>query len=277
MFPLPRVYRFALCAGLLLALWCPSSRARAEEPFRVGMERFAAADFSAALQAFKEAESGDGLSRDQLLKLLYTRTLIHAALGDNDATRADLSALASLHPDHKLGPEAPPEMRALFAELVAGQPALSVQASARREGKVVHLDCEIDSDVAGLAREVRLSARGADQPRFKVGLSPLVLSVAPSLEVYYFAELLGPGGAVLARHGTLTRPLVLEAARPKAPAVPATPAPRPPKRKRRAWIGWLVGGVAVVAGASVGIWFATRPDDVTMVVPEPVMRALDGR
>jgi hypothetical protein len=102
-------------------------------------------------------------------------------------------------------------------------------------------------------------ARTSDQPQFRVAAGPLDVPWNSELEVFYAAEAVGPGGAVLASHGSPSSPLRL-APHTDASPPPALPAPQPPKAASRRWIGWVVAGAVVVVGGVVTASVLLRRD-----------------
>ena len=161
------------------------------------------ARFEDALAAADRAEQGDDLTREDLIALYELRAQIERGQRDRDGMRAALERLAAVDPDHEFGRAIPPDIVALFDELRADASApiaVDARAEPRSDGAVVHATAA--EDPLGLVREVRVHAR---QPggEWQTGTSPLETG---SATVEYYAEAVGPGGAVIASAGTADAP-----------------------------------------------------------------------
>jgi len=75
------------------------------------------ANFETALRTFDTAARNADLSVEELLELFEMRALVHHALGDKAAMRADLRRLSAVRPSYQLGRLAPPPVRAAFEEI----------------------------------------------------------------------------------------------------------------------------------------------------------------
>ena len=75
------------------------------------------ANFETALRTFDTAARNADLSVEELLELFEMRALVHHALGDKAAMRADLRRLSAVRPSYQLGRLAPPPVRAAFEEV----------------------------------------------------------------------------------------------------------------------------------------------------------------
>lgn len=78
---------------------------------------YEAADFELALRTFDTASRNADLSVEELLELFEMRALVHHALGDEEAMRADLFRLVAVRGSYQLGRLAPPSVRAAFEEV----------------------------------------------------------------------------------------------------------------------------------------------------------------
>jgi len=204
--PVMAVVAFALAlAGH--ALVAPSTAA-AHPLVDEGRRRFEQADFEGALDAFARAESATDLTRDDVIDLLEARALVHLGMGSPEAMRADLSRLVTIAPDHEWDARVAPDVRAAFLEIRGRSPGpLRLVAHAEAVAGGVSVRAEVVHDRASLVRRVQVSARRAGRAWTRVSDAPLVLpSVAGEL-VEYYAEAIGPGGAVLATAGTSGAPL----------------------------------------------------------------------
>jgi hypothetical protein len=75
------------------------------------------ANFTAALRTFDAAARNADLSVEELLELFEMRALVHHALGDEAAMRADLRRLNAVRPSYELGRLAPPPVRDAFEDV----------------------------------------------------------------------------------------------------------------------------------------------------------------
>lgn len=108
--------RTAASAALLCAL-SSAAPALAQEPLSRGRAAYENADFRSAIELLTQAEATQELSTEELALLLETRALARSAIGDGAGTDRDLARLARLDPDHRFGPEVPPEFIARFERI----------------------------------------------------------------------------------------------------------------------------------------------------------------
>jgi len=203
-------------------------------------DAFARAEFAAAVEAYDEAAAGEGLTRPQLLELLSGRAIAKHAERDVAGAEQDLVALLSLDPLAELGEMAPPALQRELARLrgeLRGPLAIEVVAEPIPDGFVVRT--VVREDLAALVRQVRVSWR-TDEGWASATGAEVRVPVRPSLE--YFAEAIGPGGAVLAQEGSEAEPLVARAAITAAPPVEA-----PPRGDDVPLIVGLTAGAVVIA------------------------------
>ncbi len=280
--------------GLLLA---GGQRVRADaSDVARGRERLQEADFEGALAAFEQAEAAGGLDREAVVELLEGRVLAHHGLGHRGAMEQALLALVALDPQHRFGPEVPPEVRARFEQLAeaSGGP-LGVHVALLRGEAGLTLVARPLRAPPGLVRQVRLLARVGEEGAWKEGTGSVDLPQAdPSARVAYLVELIGPGEAVLLREeGVATLGSRSAEAAPSPPAGSSgstsggTPTPEeaasqgplrqvPPKEEAAhggsagLWIG-LGAGAVVVAGALVAaVLLGSGGSDQTEVRPPVV-------
>lgn len=194
----------------MLALLLLVAPARAQSPVDRAVALFEEGDLEGALAAFEAAERADaGVSRGELLRLLVHRSLVYHALEDAERMQIELFKLATLEPRFDLGDATPPPVREAFAEQSRRvSRALSVDVSARETAAGIAVGARSIGDDAGLVRRVRLAARLPGE-RFREGDGELRFDAGAD-RIEYFAELVGPGGAVLARAGTARRPSVID-------------------------------------------------------------------
>lgn len=197
---------------MALAAALSSTPALAQHDLDRGVALYEAADLEGALATLERAERGEDLTRSDLIRLLATRALVLFALDRSEPMLADLTALASLAPEHDLGDRAPPAVREAFDRARARvREPLSVRAVAHPLAAGVRVSAEVRGDRGALVRAVRVRAR-APGGSFRAGRDAVVLpTLADAVEVV--VEVVGPGGAVLASDGADDAPRRLTVAR----------------------------------------------------------------
>lgn len=174
-----------------------------------GHRLYEEAEFVAALDALGRATAGDDLTHADLEELLELRALIHSALGDEAALREDLRLLAAVAPDHALHRGIPPDVQRIFTEIRAsssGSPRLIVTPAASGGG--VTITVSVENDWASVVRRVRIRGRMGEAGPFSEAIdAPLFVGTPLGEVVSYYAEAVGPGGAVIASSGTESEPL----------------------------------------------------------------------
>ncbi len=263
-----------------------ATTAHADDDVDEGVRLIGLARFDEALAAFARAEAGDDLSRADLAVLLESRAIVLAAMGRVDAMERDLAGLAALEPARSLPAAAPPEVVARWSAIVATARPLELLAVASWDVGVVTVRAVSDGDPGGLVRRIRVGARlvGRD---YALGDGRVQLMTADASSVEYFAEAIGPGGAVVAAAGSADAPLS-SAPPPRVATVPpasgtvaggAGPAVvEPSPRNREGADGpsvgvWLAigGGVLVVAAAViVGVLVATSQGSPDTALGGPI-------
>lgn len=234
----------SLAPAALVALLCglAPARAAAHELVDEGRRLYEEAEFVAALDVLGRAVAGSDLDLDDVVSVFETRALVHLAMGQPDAMREDLRRLAAIRPDHALPSVAPPDMVSAFAEIRAassGAPRLAASTEAAALG--VTITARVENDAVSLVREVRVSGRAVGSAAWERATgAPLFVPTPDGEVVEYFAEAIGPGGAVIARTGDEHAPLRA------APAAVAAA----PSGGMEAW-PWIVGGVGVAVVAAV--------------------------
>lgn len=191
--------------GLLLLAVATPARAhpRVDRAARYAEE----AAFPEALALLAEAEASDDLTRADVVELLRVRATVHFAMGEADELTADLVRLLSLDPDYSLGPRAPPDLRqALEAARPRVSAPLELDVTADSDAAGATIRARVSGDPEGLVRRVEIGGR-AEGGRW-VTTSEGRLTV-PGVNVEYYAEAIGMGGAVLARRGTEAEPISL--------------------------------------------------------------------
>ncbi len=231
-----------LGASVALATWVAPGHAAAHALVDEGRRLYEEeADFVAALDVLGRAAAGDDLVVDDVVSLFETRALVYLAMGRQDDMRADLRRLAAIRTDHALPSGAPPDVVAAFAEIratSAGPPRLSASTEASALGVTVSV--RVDDDALDLVREVRITGRVAGGEWEHATGAPLFVATPSGGVVEYYAEAIGPGGAVIARTGEPSAPL--RAAPVVAAAATGGGEPTWP---------WVVGGVGAALVVAV--------------------------
>jgi len=223
------------------------------------------AEFEEALVLFDRAEAGVDLSRADLVRLVSARCLVRFAMDDGDGLSRDLTALASLAPDHRWGAEAPPEITSGFrAARRASTGPIEVLISHRPVASGVWLDAVVAHDDANLVREVRLFSRTHEGAYRRAAPGPR--AVPPGVALQYYAELIGPGGAVIANVASPTAPDTT------TPALDGLSAPIS-EDGNESRFPWLYVGVGVGAAILVAVLTAVLTAVVTNQSTDQSLRA----
>jgi hypothetical protein len=229
-------------ATVVAALGLPA-RAHADHPAIARAIEYAEdADFASALAAFEEAESARSLGRDELVRLYAHRATVQFALGQTPAMEADLRRLVALDPHAALPASAPPPVGDALDALRAEPHTPEIDADARAIATGAEIRASVREGRADLVRGLRAWGR-RDTGEWESGEGGAVTIDAVATDtVLWYAEALGPGGVVVASHGTRTAPLSL-----------TMPAPSAVAGGDDSLTWWLVGGgsAAIVVGAVV--------------------------
>lgn len=185
---------------------------------------YESADFEGALAALSRAERADDLRREDLVQLLIQRAVISLALGREAQMRADMAALVSIAPMQELGREIPPQVREAFADALGEDAsALTVRATLSPMEGGGRVSAEVTGDPTGVTRAIRVAARAAGA-EWRRGEGSVAVETLPGATIEFFAEAVGPGGAVLATDGTEADPRRGSAAAAAATRVEEAPA-----------------------------------------------------
>lgn len=201
------------CRSVLLALLVAGTgigTARAHPLVDRARAQYVAADFESALETLEQAAAARDLVRGDVLRLLETRALVHAALEDAAQVDGALLALASLDPDYELAAEVPPELRRRFVVLkrrLRGRLRLDVHP--RHVGGSVVLEGQVEHDPAQLVRSILTHTRAGSGPWRTSVDRPAILEAPADRTISYWAKAIGPGGAALATLGSAEDPLRL--------------------------------------------------------------------
>jgi len=268
---------------LVLVLGARPGTAYANDELDRGLSALEEARFEDASAAFSAALEGQ-LSRAELLALVEGRALLHFALHAADDLDSDLRWLAALDPGHVFDPSRPPDLARLFASVQQQHPdGVGIEATALPVGGELRIHAAVEHPVEDMSLVRRTCARqpGAAWRCVNDG----DLDLPSSGDVNYYAELIGPGGAVVASAGSAVEPLHFEAAAPsaspgsttssassEASAPILTPSsPEAPPRGHGLVIGLSVGGAVVAIATAVALVLVLRGDDA-IHVRAPVVR-----
>lgn len=235
------------------------------------------AEFERALATLARASEGEELTRQDVIELLRTRAIARFALGRDGAMRRDLVQLAAVAPAMALPESVPPAVREAFdaaRQARSSPPAMAARADTGRHGFVI--SAELTDAPPDLVREVRVSWRFADGS-WSSEPGPQVRVPAPAgSTIEYFAEAVGPGGAVLWREGDVSSPRRASTAAllgAVGAGAGAGAGAGSAQQEAPVW-PWLAlgAGVALAAGAVVAILLLTadRGDDRTRFDPVQV-------
>ena len=203
--PRRRAAGSALTLVALFAICGATTRAYAHPLVDEGYRRYSQADFSGALDTFGRAWSGSGLERRDVVRILAGRAMVFYATNDTQGMRAALASLAALEPSYAFPREAPPELaQGLAAEVARLGGALAIEVTVEWRGEDAQLSARVGHDPGRMVGTVELHARTQ-------GAHPLegegtLLVAGAGQAVVYWAEAIGPGGAVLATEGSQAAP-----------------------------------------------------------------------
>lgn len=246
----------AFCVALLVCAAWSASAVEAQDALAEAAAAFERAAFADAVEAYDRAAAGDGLERGEVLALLEGRALARHAARDHAGAERDLAALLSLEPEATLGEMAPPALQRAFARLrgeVTGALAMTSEAARVPDGFVVR--ARVQNDVESLVRAVHVYWQSEGEWEHAEGRE---VRVVAGSTLRFYVEALGPGGAVLARHGSADAPE--RAAAIEGGASPVEAPMEPVSDDSGLWIGVGVGiGVAVLAAVAVVIAVVLAP------------------
>ncbi len=274
---LGRMVRALVVVAMVLASLAPG-RALAHPQIDEARAAYDATQHERGLELLEQAEAGTDLSRDELAELLLLRAMIHRALRQMDLAEIDLFRLAALDPARELGREVHPSLRRLFATVQQRVPGpVRLEAGAEREGETVEIRVAVTDDVAALAQGFRIHGRVSGGAWRESTTATLTLPADPSEGAEYWAEVIGPGGAVIATHASAASPATLAGAGGEVAVgdevvreEPETGAPvTAPGEEVPAW-PFIVGGVAlalIVGAVILGVVLSQPTDDTQLTRP----------
>src|SRR5262249_35180532 len=131
----------------------------------------------------------------------------------------------------------------------APHPALAIAAEATAADGGFSVHAAVANDPGGIVRETRVFVRPRGESEWRTSAAGELAVQSVASEVSYYAIAIGPGGAIVARHGAEGAPLVFRTAPPIA---------TPPPRQTPVLVPGDDGGgvsagviVSIVAGAAV--------------------------
>lgn len=258
---------------LALAVTASAQDASPEEALAEIREMALYARYREALQAtqtFLERGDLNASQRNTGLEVLAT---VHIALRDQSSATSVLQQLYARDPEHRLSdPDASPPVLSAFGRARSNPPprievelAHTPPALQDRGPAIVEVRLGANADAV---HEVRLRYRQGDDDQ----LSTLVMNVGdgvararlPVLErseaytVEYFVEALAPSGATLTSLGTESEPLAFTMPAATVAVAETGPSEPAPAGGDDLWWVWTILGVALAAGAGVGIYFLVQ-------------------
>ena len=244
-------------AATLTLVWLFSPVVAAAHPLiDQARDRFRSADFPGAIEALDAADRATDLDRDDAVELYELRAVIHMALRQRDEADRALRALASLSPSHSFAREAPPDVVDRFRilrETVPGRVAIEVARRETTNGLL--LTPRALDDPLGLIRRTRVHAR-VDAGDWQTSDDrALAVDASDGQTVEWYAEGIGPGGAVIATVASESAPMRFSAGEDPL-GDGGTSA--------WIWVGLGVGAVAIAVAVAV-ILSATSGDPDTRV------------
>lgn len=253
--------------GFFAVIAFAPAEARAHPMLDRAVLAYEEADFEGALRTFDMAATNADLSVEELLKLFEMRALVHHALGDDAAMRADLERLVAVRASYQLSRLAPPSVGTAFEELrrraeEAGSVELRIEEK-RIEGdpwivaKVLHvpdelvdhttLQCSVDDN----ARTVSRTSKGTSAS-VKLGPGGLHNGCSATARTRQGGVLFRSSiDGVIASKPSISRRRFDASQRERHDDGRAT------KKKKWPWIVAVTGAV-VVAGVTAGIVVSQR-------------------
>lgn len=252
---------------------------------------FSALDFEGALEHAEQALRCAGNTTGDLVRIHALRALCLISIGRQEEAERAFTAVLSLDPAFRLGPDVSPRYSQPFSRLLdRGVPPLEVDVAPPGEataGRPLRVRVRLVHDPARLADHLLLHLRrGGEDARRTLRLDlvrgkrlrfelPADLVEQPGLLAWY-AEVRDRHGGLLAMKGDAEHPLRLQlrpepkpvaSAAAVPPAVATAPGPKDPSPHQaegdadagawyeRWWVWALIGGaaVAVAAGTTAGV------------------------
>lgn len=173
----------------------------------MAIQKAQAAQFEQALTAFGQAEGSRDLRRQDLARLYAYRAIVRFATGDRDGMEGDLARLLAVDPHAQLPASAPPPVRKEFARLASlGVTPPHLVAQSTDIGGGIEVRATVEGGPAGLVHHVWVFARPGPGAKWVRGEQRVSVFVPAGVTVDWYAQAVGPGGAVLVSQGTSTDP-----------------------------------------------------------------------
>jgi hypothetical protein len=167
------------------------------------------ADFEAARAVLTELAAGEGFSERDVLVWLALSALVEFAL-TGTPPEDELGALLAFDPAHSLGESVPPDLRDALDDLRDREhPPVEIAVEATSSRGRYRLRAAVANDGAGIVREPRVYARAGGEREWRASEGGVLTLDTAADEIAYYAEAVGPGGAIIARQGSADAPLVL--------------------------------------------------------------------
>jgi hypothetical protein len=232
-----------------------------------GQRLFEEAEFQGALEAYSQAEQASDLTREDLVRLYQQRALVHHAMGNEAELENDVFRLATLEPRLQLGNDVPPAVRQTFeAAKERVTDALRVVGNAETMPGGVRVTARIENDLSALVQTIRVSTRVGDGEWRTAEAANVEVPAPAGARVQYYAEAIGPGGALVAWSGSRSDPRIAGGAEAGAGGEPVGPVDGGGGGVP-VWV-FIAGGVAVVVGVVVIVLLtssgASDQSDVTV-------------
>jgi len=208
---------------------------------------FARGDFERAAELLDAGLSGESLDREALEAHYALQVRVEHARRNEGAVEAAITALLTLDRDATLDGIPPSLSRRV--EALRGEVAetIGLEVDRERDGSAERITLRVTGDLGAISRGYRVHVRTAGGWELREGESHSLSGGRA-----FYAEVVGPGGAVLASAGTAAAPLHVEDAPAEAPVVP------PDEGSPSVW-RWLAPVlVLVLGGVALGLGLGLR-------------------
>jgi hypothetical protein len=194
---------------------------------------YAELNYTEAGKAVDAALKQPGNDRASLLKILELQGVVVATLGQTEKAARSFEQLLMLAPDFKLSGNYPPRVTTAFYEARGWAEAnahLEVKPldAVVEPGRIKGVRLEVTKDPLKQVKNVRFhfehNGSGSEVTATLAGTLATAAPPASTLELSWWAEVLGDKGAVLVEVGSSAAPK-LEKAPPRPPDAPGQPAP----------------------------------------------------
>ncbi len=171
------------------------------------------------MEAFERAAESTDLGWEDVIALLEGRAMVHHARGDDAAFERAAQAIASIAPAYAPAREVPPRLSRRLRAATDGGAQLTLEATAERSADSLLVAAVLSNNPGNVVNRVVFSAKvGASE--FADHEGPRVsIPARPSEGVRWYAQAIGPGGAVVASFGSSESPNVVPAEALPVPTV----------------------------------------------------------